>query len=357
MNSFKKVLDKAIHGLPLTPGETLRLLSLTGYERQQLFSAARLLRDRCFGRKVFLYGFVYFSTFCRNDCSFCCYRKSNSNCERYSKSIEEIVSIAAALAQSGVHLIDLTMGEDPAYLAADCEKLIRVVEQVKDATRLPLMISPGVVPRSTLRALHQAGADWYACYQETHNRQLFASLRLKQSYDERWSLKVFAKNIGMLVEEGLLVGVGDKAEDAAHSLQAMRKLGAEQIRTMSFVPQQGTPLEYTSPVNDLYELNVIAVMRILFPDRLIPASLDVAGVRGLKDRLDAGANVVTSIIPPGTGLVGVSQSTLDVAEGYRTVKGILPILAECDLAPATLEDYLAWMIEHRAKRNPEESLC
>lgn len=49
-------------------------------------------------------------------------------------------------------------------------------------------------------------------------------------------------------------------------------------------------------------------MRLLFPDKLIPASLDVDGISGLELRLMAGANVVTSIIPPNEGLAGVAQS-------------------------------------------------
>ncbi len=73
---------------------------------------------------------------------------------------------------------------------------------------------------------------------------------------------------------------------------------------------------------------MIAVMRLLFPDRLIPASLDIDGVAGLQARLNAGANVVTSLIPPRLGLAGVAQSTRDIDDGYRTVAGILPLLEQ-----------------------------
>jgi methylornithine synthase len=123
----------------------------------------------------------------------------------------------------------------------------------------------------------------------------------------------------------------------------MKELGADQIRTMSFVPQKGTPLCNAVTMGNCREINIIAVMRLLFPDKLIPASLDVEGVSGLKARLDAGANVVTSIIPPQSGLMGVSQSTLDISEGHRTVTGIKPILSECGLVTASLGEYVDWM--------------
>ena len=357
------ILDKAVHQIPLSREEVKFLLKLSDpVKRERVFLAARELRGRYFQDKVFLYGFVYFSTYCRNDCSFCYYRKSNNLCIRYRKTTSEVVDIASALAETGVYLIDLTMGEDPRYSSLEgYESLIEIVKRVKESTGLPVMISPGVVPGDILNELKKAGADWYACYQETHNRQLYKKLRLNQSYSERWAIKVYAKTIGMLVEEGLLVGVGETVDDIVNSFMEMKSLGAEQVRTMTFVPQQGTPLYGVGAAGDALELNTIAVMRILFPDRLIPASLDVQGILGLKERLNAGANVVTSLIPPERGLVGVSQSTLDIAEGYRTVRGVMPALQDCGLIPATLAEYVKWIkakqgvLEKNNKR--KELLC
>ncbi|MEN6414154.1 MAG: methylornithine synthase PylB [Veillonellales bacterium] len=361
MMNVNKIMDKALCRISLTDKEVLYLLQLTDpLQREKLFLTARMLRQSCFANQVFLYGFVYFSTYCRNDCTFCYYRRSNTGCARYRKTPREIIDIACALAESGVNLIDLTMGEDPHYLSqhqAGYDKLIEVVALVKQATKLPVMISPGVVPRNVLQELKNAGASWYACYQETHNRQLYETLRVQQSYDERWAIKVYAKTIGMLVEEGLLVGVGDCGEDAVHSLREMNKLGAEQIRTMSFVPQKGTPLYSRTATNNMDEINLIAVMRLLFPDKLIPASLDVEGVQGLKERLNAGANVVTSIIPPEAGLVGVSQSTLDISEGNRTVKGVLPILRDCGLTPAATAEYVSWLERKQGQAAKGEAVC
>ncbi len=353
MALLNTLLKKATNEELLSLDDMLFLLQLESEaDRQALFAAARKIRLQHFGDRVALYGFVYFSTYCRNDCSFCLYRKSNAACERYRKTTDEIVAASVALAESGVHLIDLTMGEDPFYLDGQdngVEHLVEVVRAVREHTELPIMISPGVVSEEMLVELQHAGANWYACYQETHNRQLFADLRLHQSYDQRWSSKLFAKSIGMLVEEGLLVGIGDQVQDAAQSLLTMRELEAAQVRSMTFVPQAGTPFAALPRSGSEYELNLIAVMRLLFPACCIPASLDVEGIQGLKDRLNAGANVVTSLIPPASGLQGVSQSTLDIDEGYRTVAGVLPILASCGLTPATSTEYREWMdrLQHR----------
>jgi methylornithine synthase len=88
-------------------------------------------------------------------------------------------------------------------------------------------------------------------------------------------------------------------------------------------------------------------MRICMPDRLIPASLDIDGLAGLKQRLNAGANVVTSLVPSGGGLAGVAQSELDIEAGGRSVAGIQRVLEECGLLPAAPAQYREWINQRR----------
>jgi methylornithine synthase len=310
--------------------------------------AAGELRARHFGNRIFLYGFIYVSTFCRNYCNFCYFRKTNALPTRYRREASEIVEAAQSLAESGVHLVDLTLGEDPRYFEdRGFESLVQLVKTVRQATELPIMISPGVVGADVLSAFADAGASWYACYQETHNRKLFERLRPGQRYAARLESKERAGRLGMLTEEGLLCGVGESARDIADSMEAMRSLGASQMRAMTFVPQEGTPLQFRKEGDSLREILIIAVLRLVFPDRLIPASLDVEGLAGLRTRLRAGANVITSLVPPGFGLAGVAQNSLDIADARRTAASIVPELEELGLEVASLEDYSSWVEDRR----------
>ena len=308
----------------------------------ELFRLAQQARKDAGRERIFLYGFVYFTTWCRNDCAFCYYRRSNP-IERYRKSLDETTALSMELAESGVHLIDLTMGEDPAFHKEEFQSVMELTRSIKEKTGLPVMISPGYIPDQWIDGFAEAGADWYALYQETHNRELFQRLRLSQSYDERMHAKLYAKSKGMLIEEGLLAGVGETAADIADSILAMGQIGAKQMRIMSFVPQEGIPMQQSQANDRTLELKVIALLRILYPYALIPASLDVDGIAGLHDRLDAGANVVTSIIPPASGLMGVAQSSMDVEEGGRTVAEASRIIAEMGMRAATAQSYQEYL--------------
>jgi methylornithine synthase len=125
----------------------------------------------------------------------------------------------------------------------------------------------------------------------------------------------------------------------------MRDLRADQMRAMSFVPQEGTPMAHCPAPDPSKELLLIALLRLAFPECLIPASLDVGGHAGLGQKLAAGANVVTSLIPPGQGLAGVAQSALNIEDGKRTVAGIQNILAETGLEAASGDEYQVWLSE------------
>jgi len=358
--TIMQILKKAEQNIPLSKQEMVQILDTSHLEEiQSVFKTARNLRKKYFGNRIFLYGFLYFSTYCRNSCNFCLYRKNNKEAPRYRKTASEILESSKRLADSGVNLLDLTMGEDPLIFKKDnqgFDTLLDIIRSVKEATNLPVMISAGVLPEMIIKKLSDAGASWFACYQETHNRSIYSSLRTEQDYDQRFDSKRQAKKQNLLVEEGLLAGIGESSEDIADSILEMQKLGADQVRVMALIPQKGTPMIHFKQIDPIKELLIIALMRIVLPDRLIPASLDVGGHAELNQRFAAGANVVTSLIPPGQGLAGVAQSSLDIEDGKRTVAGIKNVLADNNLESATNEQYKSWVdqrIEKAQISNPK----
>jgi methylornithine synthase len=351
ISEVESLSRRAVAGEALGRRELARLLAVADRETAApLFAAACELRRRHFSDAVFTYGFVYFSTYCRNRCTFCFYRSGNRQSPRYRKTVAEVAAICRDLAASGVDLLDLTMGEDPViHQSGHFAALSELVAAVRDTAGLAIMVSPGVVPAAALADLRAHGADWYACYQETHNERLYAALRPGQDYAARTAAREAAHAAGLLVEDGILTGVGETIADRAASIVAMRDGQVEQARVMGLVPQRGTPMAARPAPDTFTELTVIAVMRLALPDRLIPASLDVAGLAGLDERMLAGANVVTSLVPPTVGLAGVSQSELDIEQGLRTVPAVAERLRALGLRAAAKGEYGTWLAGARER--------
>lgn len=354
-NNLRSLLDDLENGHPADRQTIKTLLNVSEPEDiDLLFNVAQRVRFRYFGTCIFFYGFLYFSTYCRNNCRFCQYRNANTALQRYRKSPEDIITTAKLMAASGVHLIDMTMGEDPEFYASSgpgFDSICEIAAAVAKTCGLPVMLSAGLLPNHIIKELHEKGIAWHACYQETHNRSLYGKLRKGQDFDARITSKAYAKSLGLLIEEGILTGVGEQVDDIVDSILWMQAFGVDQARVMTFVPQQGTPMAHIPPSDGLRELIIIAVMRLVLKDVLIPASLDVGGLDGLRSRLYAGANVVTSIVPPEKGLSGVANPSLDIEESRRSMDHVLPVIKTCGLEPATPSDYVKW-IENRKIKIP-----
>jgi len=345
------ILVKGEREAKLSTDEIFQLMSIKDKsEMEELFAAARRVRDREFGKKIFTYGFVYFSTYCKNNCTFCYYRTSNTGIDRYRKTKEEIVQLSASLQDAGINLSDLTMGEDPMMYKDGYAKLLDIISAVHDEVGINIMASPGALPHDMFAKVRDAGADWYACYQETYNRKLFGSLRLDQSFEDRRNQKTWAMEAGLLAEDGMMIGLGESVRDRAETIQEMTSLGCGQIRAMTFVPQVGTPMQDYTPYDSTEELKAIAIMRLLNQDKLIPCSLDVEGIAGLRTRINAGANVVTSIVPPSQHLAGVAQHELDIENGNRSVQHVFEMLEDMGHHHASSAEYRSFLEAHRPKR-------
>jgi methylornithine synthase len=164
---------------------------------QKLFAAARRMRTRYFGNGVFLYGFVYFSTYCKNECRFCHYRQSNARITRYRKTDETIIAISCRLKAAGVHLIDLTMGEDPFYVDHAPEGNHRLIDIRPPCQKCHSVAGDGL----TRRDLRPAPGGHFRCRRGLLRllsrdtvKGLYNHLRSGQDFETRLRSKSLAKS-------------------------------------------------------------------------------------------------------------------------------------------------------------------
>lgn len=337
-NDLNEFMYDIIDGRGLSDSEIEHLLTTNDREEiESLYRISRKVRDNFTGNRVFLYSFIYFSTHCKNECSFCYYNRLN-NIHRYRLSNDEILDICSSFKGKQVHMIDLTMGEDP-YYHNNPQLLVDIVKNVKNELNLPVMISPGVVDNNTLNKLYESGANFLALYQETYDKELYENMRVGQSFEDRINARRFAKNIGFCVEDGILSGIETDINSVVKSLRGMENNDPDMVRAMTFIPQEGTPLEDSGRYSSEQELRIIAILRLMFPDRLIPASLDIEGTDGMVKRLNSGANVVTSIIPSDTTLEGVVNYDRDLEERTRNVENVVSRLKAMGMEPAKQSEF------------------
>ena len=89
---FQDCAEDLCRGRRLSRDQWRILLEGRTRERaEKMAEKASALRDRIYGKRIFIRGLIEFTNYCRNDCYYCGIRKSNPNAERYRLTKEDIL--------------------------------------------------------------------------------------------------------------------------------------------------------------------------------------------------------------------------------------------------------------------------
>lgn len=269
-------------------------------EREYLFAAARQVREQFYGKEVFIRGLIEFTNYCRNDCYYCGIRKSNRAASRYRLSKEEILECCSTGYPLGFRTFVLQGGEDGHYTVELLGDIIRSIHQ-----RFPdcaITLSFGEWSREAYEYWFQCGAQRYLLRHETANREHYQSLHPESMHPEHRKQCLYdLKEIGYQVGSGFMVGSpGQTTEHLIEDIEFLQKLGPHMIGIGPFISHKDTP--FCAEKNGTLEqtLNLLAVLRLLFPKVLLPAttSLGTIDPAGRELGLRAGANVVMPNLSP-----------------------------------------------------------
>ncbi len=80
---IRDIIQKSLDKNRLDPDETAALLSVKDPElRQMILDGARKLKETIYGNRIVLFAPLYIGNECINDCTYCGFRISNTECER-----------------------------------------------------------------------------------------------------------------------------------------------------------------------------------------------------------------------------------------------------------------------------------
>lgn len=280
--------------------ELLFLLShLDGEARELLFRRASETRDRIYGKRVFMRGLIEFSSICSRNCMYCGLRSSNSSAGRFRLTKEEILECCGEGYGLGYRTFVLQSGEDPWYTV---DRMVEIIGSIRSAfPDTAITLSIGERSRDEYGAMFEAGADRYLLRHETASRRLYERLHPGMSFDERRRCLADLTEIGYQVGAGFMVGLpGQTVEDLLEDLQFLKELNPHMIGIGPFIPHSGTPLKDEKGGTVEKTLEMIALVRLLVPDALMPATTAMGSMHpmGRELALKAGANVVMPNLTP-----------------------------------------------------------
>lgn len=294
------LIEKLNNTHSLNKDEALQLIKQGAQHKNLLFALAQKTAQKSFGRQIFVRGLIEFTNYCKNDCYYCGIRRSNKNAARYRLTQEEILECCHAGYGLGFRTFVLQGGEDYFYSDDDIAAIVRAIKAQHPDCAVTLSI--GERSRETYALWKKAGADRYLLRHETADCTHYAKLHPAElSAQNRQNCLYTLKELGYQAGAGFMVGSPyQTAENLADDLIFLQKLRPQMIGIGPFIPHHDTPFKDEPAGSVELTLVLLAVLRLLFPHVLLPATtaLGTLAPGGRLLGIKAGANVIMPNLSP-----------------------------------------------------------
>lgn len=298
MRTFE-ITDKLAEERNLSDTELKLLLESKEFD-SALFFAADKKRREIYGDEVYIRGLIEFSNYCRNNCFYCGIRRDNKDAVRYRLGKDEILACCEEGYRLGFRTFVLQGGEDPYYNdTMMCDIISEIRSRFSDCA---ITLSIGEKSKESYKAFFDAGANRYLLRHETANKSHYGRLHPKNmSLENRKRCLFDLKEIGYQVGSGFMVGSPyQTTENLIEDIRFLQKLQPDMIGIGPYITHTQTPFSSFSNGSLALTLRLIAVLRLMFPYALIPATTALGTIHpeGRELGLKAGANVVMPNLSP-----------------------------------------------------------
>lgn len=265
-----------------------------------LAARADAVRRSVYGDAVYIRGLIEFTNYCRNNCYYCGIRCGNKNAQRYRLSKEEILSCCEEGYGLGFRTFVLQGGEDARYTDdMICDIVAAIHTQFPDCA---ITLSIGEKSRESYQAYFDAGATRYLLRHETaddaHYRRLHPN-SMNLAYRKQCLFRL--KEIGYQVGSGFMVGSPHQTtENLVADLRFLQTLQPDMIGIGPYLSHADTPFAHCENGSMTLTLRLISVLRLMFPNALIPSTTALGTIHpdGRELGLKAGANVIMPNLSP-----------------------------------------------------------
>ena len=332
---MKDIIEKLAreHSLTLAEYELL-VKSRTNESAEQLRAFAVAERKRQYGNSIYIRGLIEISSFCKNDCLYCGIRRSNTACQRYRLSREEILECCEEGYPLGFRTFVLQGGED---LYFNDEILCDVVSEIK--ARFPdcaVTLSMGERSRESYEKLYLAGADRYLLRHESATKEHYERLHSsEQIFENRMRCLNDLKDIGFQVGCGFMVGSPYQTNaDIARDLKFIEEFQPDMCGIGPFIPHHATPFANESAGSVELTCYLLSIIRLICPRVLLPATTALGSIEegGREKGILSGANVVMPNLSPmdnrkkyeiyDNKLFAKGESAQEIERLSRSIQGI-----------------------------------
>jgi biotin synthase len=319
---------KVLGGERLNKSEATALAATEPKAFTFLLAMADSIREKYVGDTVDLCSIVNGrSGRCSENCTFCAQSAHHAaQIPIYPLMAEDEMVAAAkkAEANGALRFAIVTSGRGMES-DSDFPKIAKALARIKRETNLRVCCSLGTLSPQNAQALKEAGVSRYHHNVET-SRSFYPAICTTHTYDERARTIRTAKEAGLEICSGGIIGLGETMAQRLEMAFELRDMGVDCVPINILNPISGTKLENQAPLPPLEILKTFALFRLILPD----CGLRTAGGREVNLRdlqslaLRSGINGM---------LIGGYLTT-----GGRNCEDDLQMISDLGLAPLSSVD-------------------
>jgi 2-iminoacetate synthase len=278
-----RILEKSISLKRLNLKETAALLCADSPAAlRKIFTAAAVVKDAIYGRRVVLFAPLYISNICANACLYCAFKSDNPFTKRRALSIEEIKKQVEWLLSRGHKRILMVAGESAPEGKTGIDYYVKSVKAIYSVNAGPQRIkrvnvncAPLSIPE--FKQLKSSGIGTYQLFQETYHEKTYRKVHPsgpKSDPDNRIDAvdRAFLAGIDD-IGIGVLYGLYDwKFETLAmlmhvEHMEARFNVGPHTISVPRIEPVAGVDFTKNMPykLSDENFKRLVAVLRLSVP--------------------------------------------------------------------------------------------
>jgi biotin synthase len=258
---------QVIDGEPPSLAQGLALLRAQGAELSGYLAGAHLLKERAFGTRVSLCSIINAkSGRCAENCAFCAQSAHyQTNAPVYPlKSRAEIIAGAVQAEAEGSHCYGIVTSGTRPSTGTEWGEMLAAIREIRASCRIEPSASLGLLTAEMAGQLADAGCVTYHHNLETA-RSFFPQICTTHDYEEDVATVRLAKQAGMKVCCGGILGLGESLEQRFELAMTLRELAVDSVPLNFLNPIPGTPLESRRELTPLDCLRAIALFRYILP--------------------------------------------------------------------------------------------
>ena len=268
IDKYNQLAQKSLTEGTISADDIRWIMEDESLELLPLLQAAFTVRQKYFGKgvKIHIINNVQ-SGNCSEDCRYCGQSRNMKDKKENiypMKNDNEILAEAKAAYEGGAYRYCMVFsGRDLGKNRID--RICEVVGKIKQKYSIEVCVSAGTLNQDEAATLKAAGVDRYNHNVNTSSNK-YGEICTSHSYEHRVGTIHNARNAGLDICSGVIIGMGESINDLVQITEELKKVEARSVPINFFIPIEGHGIKNPQPLNPEYCLKVLALFRLALPD-------------------------------------------------------------------------------------------